>query len=627
MSEHRCLWPTGQNTGTARFEPSDVSVSFLDIVCNHATLAVSKSNGDGSGEMFGPYQVYERIGVGGMASVHRAVKRGIEDFERTVALKRLLSHLAEDESFVKSFVREARLASKLQHTNIIQLYDLGRVGRVYYIAMEYVRGRDLRKVLKQTAYATGPMPVPMMLSLTQQLCDALDYAHTLQDDDGEPLGIVHRDISPSNLLVAADGHLKVIDFGIAKATAASLRTSSGRVKGKFAYMAPEAIKGRPLDHRSDIFSAGIVAYEMLTARPLFASKNEYDTLQKIAHEKVPPPSHLNPDSPPELDEIVLTALAKSPEERWQTAAAMHRALGHVAKKHSLGATRREIAEWVKWAFEQPLQRKRVKHKGLRQRLKERFRTDDDVTNKKKKKNKPALRSGTGPVDVGATEKAKIEIVWGSNAGQVERPGPADSPALSRRWRLGPGASHAACHSGGSGPVRRVSQSRRRSSSERRRRSRVVRCSAAIGPAAVGVTSRQPAKTQFSGLGRRDATDSGRRPGHVELQGDHARYGAAARVAEAALRAKRRPAQAVARRSALASACTAVRPGRDDAQDRRGRHDRGRRRHQGDSAPQPTGEPPGADYRSRDRRGDRAGRIAAESSAARSPLPATSARLA
>lgn len=397
-----------------------MSVSFLEIVCNHATLAVNKSNAEGSGETFGPYEVHERLGVGGMASVHRAVKRGIEDFERVVALKRLLSHLAEDQSFVKSFVREARLASKLQHANIIQLYDLGRVGRVYYIAMEYVRGRDLRKVLKQTAYATGPMPIPMMLSLAQQLCDALDYAHSLRDENEEPLGIVHRDISPSNLLVAADGHLKVIDFGIAKATAASLRTSSGRVKGKFAYMAPEAIKGRTLDHRSDVFSAGIVCHEMLTARPLFASKNEYDTLQKIANEPVPPPSKLNPDCPPELDEIVLTALAKSPEERWQSAGAMHRALDHVVKKHSLQATRREIAEWIMWAFEQPLQRKRVKHKGLRQRIKARFRTEEDITNRQSgpaKAKKPSLRSSTGPIDVGAVEKANIEIVWGNKANQ------------------------------------------------------------------------------------------------------------------------------------------------------------------------------------------------------------------
>src|SRR5690606_6567929 len=145
------------------------------------------------------------------------------------------------ESFVKSFVREARLASYLQHANIIQIYDLGRVESVYFIAMEFVQGHDLRKLLKQTAYATGPMPVSVVMALSQQLCHALNYAHTRTDENGEALGIVHRDISPSNLLVSGDGHLKIIDFGIAKASTATLRTQSGRVKGKYAYMSPEAI--------------------------------------------------------------------------------------------------------------------------------------------------------------------------------------------------------------------------------------------------------------------------------------------------------------------------------------------------------------------------------------------------
>jgi eukaryotic-like serine/threonine-protein kinase len=322
---------------------------------------VNSPTGDARIEVFGPYEVFEQLGVGGMATVHRAKKRGIEGFQQVVALKRLLSHLAEDQSFVKSFVREARLASYLQHANIIQIYDLGLERRVYFIAMEFVRGHDLRKILRQTARATGPMPVPMMLALTRQLCDALDYAHSRADDSGEPLGIVHRDISPSNLLVSADGHLKVIDFGIAKATTASLRTHSGRVKGKFSYMAPESIRGQPLDHRSDIFSVGIVAYEMLTAQPLFAARSEYDTLQKITELALEPPSRRNPFCPPDLDDIVLTALSRSPDERWQSAGAMMRALDTVARKLALQATNREVAEWVEWAFAQPLQSERVSH--------------------------------------------------------------------------------------------------------------------------------------------------------------------------------------------------------------------------------------------------------------------------
>ncbi len=373
-------------------------------------------------ELFGPYEVFERIGVGGMATVHRAKKQGIEGFERVVALKRMLSHLADDETFIKSFVREARLASQLQHANIIQIYDLGRVGRVYYIAMEYVRGRDLRKILKQTAYATGPMPLPMMLTLTRQLCDALDYAHNLNDENDEPLGLVHRDVSPSNILIAADGHLKIIDFGIAKATSSSLRTLSGRVKGKFAYMAPEAIQGKKLDRRTDIFAMGIVAYEMLTARPLFASKNQFDTIRKITRGEVEPPSTHNPECPPELDEIVLTALAKTPDERWQSAGAMHRALDHVAKKHGLQATNREIAEWVEWGFEQPLQSKRIDPN-------QRLERDDSapiplppVASKSRSGKQPSLKS-VGPVmPVDNVDSASIELVWGGRgSGRSKRP--------------------------------------------------------------------------------------------------------------------------------------------------------------------------------------------------------------
>src|SRR5690606_21282227 len=160
------------------------------------------------------------------------------------------------------------------------------------------------------------------------------------DESGEPRGIVHRDISPSNLLIAADGHLKIIDFGIAKAVAGSLRTLSGRVKGKFAYMAPEAILAKPLDNRSDIFSMGIVAHELLTARPLFASKSQFETIRMISQDEVARPSRYNPACPPELDDIILTALAKTPEERWQSAGAMYRALDHVAKRHGLQATNR-----------------------------------------------------------------------------------------------------------------------------------------------------------------------------------------------------------------------------------------------------------------------------------------------
>src|SRR4051812_24787757 len=301
-------------------------------------------------EPFGPYLVYERLGVGGMATVHRALERGIEGFERIVALKRLLPHLAEDASFIKSFVREAKLASLLNHVNIVQIFELGRVGTEYFISMEYIDGRDIRRILRHARKVSGPPPIHVTVGLLLQLCDALDYAHNKVDDAGHPLGLVHRDVSPSNLLVTQAGHLKVIDFGIAKAQSSQLRTQTGRVKGKLAYMAPEAIAGKDLDARSDLWACGVIAHELLTARPLFASKNEYQTLLKVQRGDIIPPSTFNQACPPELDAIVAKALARDPDERWSDAAVFREALIDLRKKLKLATGYRDVAAWIQWAF-------------------------------------------------------------------------------------------------------------------------------------------------------------------------------------------------------------------------------------------------------------------------------------
>ena len=301
-------------------------------------------------ELFGPYVVYEKLGVGGMASVHRARELGIEGFERIVALKRLLPHLAEDATFIRSFVREAKLASILHHVNIVQIFELGRVGTQYFISMEQIDGKDLRKVLRQARRHAGPPPIGVTLGLLLQLCDALDYAHTMIGEDGQPLGLVHRDVSPSNILINRAGYLKVIDFGIAKAQSSQLKTQTGRVKGKLAYMAPEAVSGRELDARSDLFAAGVIAHELLTARPLFACKNEYQTLLRVQRGDILPPSTHNRSCPPELDAVVLRALARDPNERYESAAAFRDDLLDLRAKFQLAATHREIGSWIDWAF-------------------------------------------------------------------------------------------------------------------------------------------------------------------------------------------------------------------------------------------------------------------------------------
>ncbi|HEY4177377.1 MAG TPA: protein kinase [Kofleriaceae bacterium] len=302
-------------------------------------------------ESFGPYLVYERLGVGGMATVHRARERGIEGFERIVALKRLLPHLAEDATFIKAFVREAKLASALNHVNIVQIYELGRVGTEYFISMEHIDGRDIRRVLRHARKVTGPPPPNVTVGLLLQLCDALDYAHTKIDEHGVPMGLVHRDVSPSNVLVTKSGSVKVIDFGIAKAQSSQLRTQTGRVKGKLAYMAPEAIAGgRDLDARSDLFAVGVIAHELLTARPLFASKNEYQTLLKVQRGDIMPPSTFNQNVPAELDAIVLRALARDPDDRFSSAAELRDELLALRHKHRLQTGVRDVSMWLDWAF-------------------------------------------------------------------------------------------------------------------------------------------------------------------------------------------------------------------------------------------------------------------------------------
>jgi serine/threonine protein kinase len=301
-------------------------------------------------ERFGPYIVYEQLGIGGMAQVHRAVAAN-SDVQRPVALKRMLSHIATNEDMVRSFVREARLASYLRHENVAQTYDLGRVGDTYFIVMELITGRNLREVLRHCGATTGPMPVPFALNILNQICDALDYAHNLCDETGTPLGIIHRDVSPSNVIVSTTGVVKLIDFGIAKASAAGMQTMSGTLKGKFAYMAPEYLAGQ-IDPRADLFAVGVIAHELLTNKPLFSGRDDIDTLTRVRDMHIAPPSNKNPLVPPEIDDIVMTALARDPERRWQHATALRSALTTLTRRLGLVTSNAQVVQWLDWAFTQ-----------------------------------------------------------------------------------------------------------------------------------------------------------------------------------------------------------------------------------------------------------------------------------
>jgi serine/threonine protein kinase len=392
-------------------------------------------------EPFGPYLVYERLGVGGMATVHRALERGIEDFERIVALKRLLPHLAEDASFIKSFVREAKLASILNHVNVVQIYELGRVGTEYFISMEYIDGRDIRRILRHARKVTGPPPIHVTVGLLLQLCEALDYAHTKVDDRGVPLGLVHRDVSPSNLLITKGGHLKVIDFGIAKAQSTHLRTQTGRVKGKLAYMAPEAIAGRDLDARSDLFAVGVIAHELLTARPLFASKNEYQTLLKVQRGDIMPPSTFNQACPAELDAVVLKALARDPSERFASAGLLRDALHDLRRHYNLQTGHRDVAQWIEWAFSVEPPSGGFAATGTM-----------DTTATGSEPPLPSLRSRPSPLSPGRARRDDddaVEIAWGGAEGEHDAQPVVleDVPDVSAKHLVAPRGSDADAHMG------------------------------------------------------------------------------------------------------------------------------------------------------------------------------------
>lgn len=302
-------------------------------------------------EEFGSYTVLEQLGVGGMASVHVAETRSAGGFRKRVALKRLLEHAASQPELVESFINEARLVRYLHHANIAQTFDFGKVGDVYFIAMELVAGPTLGQLIRQCKATIGVIPFPITLNILVQVCEALEYAHNLCDEHGKPLGIIHRDISPPNVVISNTGLAKLIDFGVAKAKTAHQQTQVGTVKGKFSYMAPEYLSGK-LDRRVDLWALGAVAHELLTNEQLFDAEDDYSVLFAVKEKPIPPPSHANPDVPADIDAIVMTALERDPDRRWQSAAAMRKALVDAAAELQTVVSNQQLVEWVEWAFTQ-----------------------------------------------------------------------------------------------------------------------------------------------------------------------------------------------------------------------------------------------------------------------------------
>jgi len=303
---------------------------------------------------FGKFQLLKKIATGGMAEIHIAKQRGMEGFEKIVVIKMILPHLANNADFVNMFLDEARIAARLTHPNIVQIYDLGRAGGTYFIAMEYVQGENLRSISKVARKHSASIPLEHIVKIASQACEGLHYAHTKTDTSGNPLHIVHRDVSPQNILVSFEGVIKLVDFGIAKAATQYAETKAGILKGKYSYMSPEQCKGKHIDNRSDVFSMGIVLWELATGVRLYKKSSELMILKEITEGKVTPPREINQQIPAELEAIILKALEKHADNRFQDALQMHLALEEFMKNRGLTSSTVHLSAFMREMFKEKL---------------------------------------------------------------------------------------------------------------------------------------------------------------------------------------------------------------------------------------------------------------------------------
>ncbi|AGC47559.1 serine/threonine protein kinase [Myxococcus stipitatus DSM 14675] len=307
---------------------------------------------------FGKYLLLDRVNIGGMAEVWRGKQFGASGFERLVAIKRILPNIAEDEEFISMFIDEAKISVQLSHANIAQIYELGQITSSYFISMEYIPGKDMRAIFDRCRKKGEPAPVPLVAFCLSKMCEGLDYAHRKKDGMGRDMNIVHRDISPQNVLISFEGEVKVIDFGIAKAAGKATKTQAGILKGKFGYMSPEQIRGLPLDRRSDVFAIGVCLYEMLTGERLFVGDSDFSVLEKVRKAEVPPPSTYNRRIPEALEKIVMRALAKDVDERYQYASELGDDLQRFLITSETIFGRKDLMQYMKSTFAEEVEREK-----------------------------------------------------------------------------------------------------------------------------------------------------------------------------------------------------------------------------------------------------------------------------
>jgi serine/threonine-protein kinase len=299
------------------------------------------------------YEILAKLATGGMAEIFLARGASGAGVERYVVLKRVLRHRASDEHFVRMFLDEARLAAQLQHPNIAQVYDLGKLGDSYFFTMEYVHGETVRALINRSSALRRQVPISAVLAIAAGAAAGLHHAHDRRDTSGRPLDIVHRDVSPSNLMLSYEGAVKVVDFGVAKASHRSTETASGTVKGKIAYLSPEQCRASAaIDRRSDLFSLGIVMWELLTLERLYRRPSDFEQMIAIVQDPARPPSQLRPDVTPELDALVMRCLEKDPAKRFQTADELHEAIENVAVKLGAPLSTASLGRFVRELFGQ-----------------------------------------------------------------------------------------------------------------------------------------------------------------------------------------------------------------------------------------------------------------------------------
>jgi serine/threonine protein kinase len=292
------------------------------------------------------YKVLEKVAAGGMAEVYRAESAGLEGFKKIVAIKRVLPHLSEKKQFIGMFLDEARVSAHLSHSNCVQVFDIGVGDNTYFIVMEYVDGADLKGVIEHRRKHNLPFPTEVACLICVRICEGLAYAHELVDSRGESLHIVHRDMSPPNVLITRHGEVKIVDFGLAKANSQLERSEPGIIKGKFSYLSPEAAKGGTVDARTDIFAVGIILWELLAGRRLFLGDSDLETVRMVQSARIPSLRELNPNVPAELERVLMKALTEDPNARYQRAREFGAALNELLFRLGRSVSSFDIAELV-----------------------------------------------------------------------------------------------------------------------------------------------------------------------------------------------------------------------------------------------------------------------------------------